>query len=111
MKRRVLGSGPNPAFLLPIGVLSVLLSLKVHASLANFLTTDFTDFTDGKKEIRSTWFHPCHPVIRGYSSSMKHEELTGDIIGAAMVEFQGGEAGMEACGEREQGRRLTTDFS
>jgi GxxExxY protein len=64
---------------------SVLLSLKVPASLANFLTTDFTDFTDGKKEIRSTWFHPCHPVIRGYSSSMKHEELTGDIIGAAMA--------------------------
>jgi hypothetical protein len=42
---------------------------------------------------------------------MKHEELTGDIIGAAMVEFQGGEVGMEACGEREQGRRLTTDFA
>jgi hypothetical protein len=42
---------------------------------------------------------------------MKHEELTGDIIGAAMVEFQGGEAGVEACGEREQGRQLTTDFS
>ena len=76
--------GPGAKVNISLGP-SVLLSLKVHASLANFLTTDFTDFTDGKKEIRSTWFHPCHPVIRGYSSSMKHEELTGDIIGAAMA--------------------------
>src|SRR5260221_2642463 len=31
-------------------------------------------------------------------------------VGAA-VEFQGGEAGVEACGEREEGRRLTTNFT
>src|SRR5712692_4499401 len=37
-----------------------------------------------KKSAPSDFIRVIH-VIRGYSSSMKHEELTGDIIGAAMA--------------------------
>jgi len=39
----------------------------------------------GRKKSAPSDFIRVLRVIRGYSSSMKHEELTGDIIGAAMA--------------------------
>src|SRR5713101_8324145 len=65
----------------------------------------------GRKKSVPSDFIRVIDVIRDYSSSMKHEELTGDIIGAAMAVLNELKPGLEACGEREQGRRLTTDFT
>jgi hypothetical protein len=45
-------------------------------------TTDDTDFTDGARRL---FFIRVIRVIRGQSPFMKREELTGDIIGAAMA--------------------------
>ncbi len=45
------------------------------------MTADSADFTDGD----SDFFIRAIRVIRGYSPPMQHEEITKDIIGAAMA--------------------------